>query len=193
MTRLRLVAVATAVALGVTLALLALTVDLSGPSRPDGPPATSGGPVASDVVVIGGHPLLGKPAPDFALTDLDGRTVRLSDFRGRPVVVNFWASWCVPCKVEFPLFREARAAHADKGLEILGVIHDDSLAEARAFAQAQQAGWPMLDDAEDVAWKSYQAQALPTTFYVDREGIVREVSFGPPPSRVLDEQLAKIL
>ncbi len=176
-----------ALAFAVTLGTLAFTLDLSDPPRPASEAA------ASDVIVVGGHPLLDQPAPDFTLTDLDGRTVRLSDYRGRPVVVNFWASWCIPCKAEFPLFNAARAEHTREGLEILGVIHDDSLEAARTFARDQGAGWSMLDDREDVAWNAYQVQALPTTYYVDREGIVRAVSFGPPPSGALDEQLEKIL
>ncbi len=145
------------------------------------------------MIVVGGHPLLDKPAPDFALADLEGRTVRLSEYRGRPVVVNFWASWCVPCKTEFPLFKAAHERHAESGLEILGVIHDDSLEDARAFAQQQGAAWPMLDDRDDAVWEAFRVQALPTTYYVDRDGIVRAVSFGPPPSGALDEQLEKIL
>ena len=145
------------------------------------------------VVVVGRHPLVDQPAPDIALADLSGRAVRLADYRGRPVVVNFWASWCIPCKAEFRLFRAARERHAAQGLEILGVLHDDNVDDARRFAAEQRATWPMLDDRDDVAWTAYGGQALPTTFYVDRSGVVRAVSFGPPPSGALDEHLGKIL
>ena len=68
---------------------------------------------------------IGSAAPDFALTDLDGTPVRLSDLRGRPVVINFWASWCGPCVEEFPLLRRAAEEHADAGLAIVGVVVDD--------------------------------------------------------------------
>ena len=67
--------------------------------------------------VVGSHPLVGQPAPGFTLTTLDGRQVSLAEYRGRPVVVNFWASYCEPCKIEFPLFKAARDRHAAAGLE----------------------------------------------------------------------------
>lgn len=176
-----------AAALAGTLVLVGLTVDLSG-RAPAGAPSPESSPI-----IIGDSPLVGQRAPDFALQDLDGRTVRLSDYAGSPVIVNFWASWCGPCKVEFPLFRAARDRNAARGLEILGVIHNDSREAARAFVQAQGAPWPMLLDPGDTAWRAYGGFGLPTSFYIDRTGIVRAVSYGPPPSGVLDDQLAKIL
>lgn len=139
-------------------------------------------------------PLIGRPAPPVELADLDGRPVRLADYRGRPVIVNFWASYCEPCREEFPLFRSARERHRGQGLEILGVIRsDDDLAAARAFARQYDARWPLLPDPQNTAWRAYGGRGLPTTYFVDREGIVQAVSYGPPPSGVLDEQLAKIL
>lgn len=143
--------------------------------------------------VIGGSPLLDKPAPDFTLRSLDGREVSLTDYRGRPVIVNFWASWCGPCKEEFPLFADARERHSGEGLEILGIIHDDSAEAAGAFAEERSAAWPMLLDPDDSAWRAYLGVGLPMSFYIDREGIIRAVSFGPPPSRSLDLQIAKII
>jgi cytochrome c biogenesis protein CcmG/thiol:disulfide interchange protein DsbE len=145
-------------------------------------------------IVVGGSALIGQPAPDFALATLDGtRTVALADYRGRPVMVNFWASWCVPCRDEFPLLRAAREAHAADGLEVLGLVHDDGPAAAQAFADSYLATWPLLVDADDAAWNAYHAVAVPMTFYIDRDGVVRAVSFGPPPPDVLEQQLAKIL
>ncbi|MBA2253818.1 MAG: redoxin domain-containing protein [Chloroflexi bacterium] len=144
--------------------------------------------------VVGAHPLVGRPAPDFTLDTLDGRRLSLAEFRGRPVIVNFWASYCEPCKVEFPLFKAARDRHAGAGLEILGVIKDDDdLGAARAFAESQRATWPLLPDLGGRTVDAYRVAAVPLTFYLDRNGIVRAVSFGPPPSGVLDEHLAKIL
>lgn len=172
-----LVALAAAVALGTLVAL-----DLSGRSAPQPTP-----------IRVGGSPLLGRPAPPLELAGLDGGIVSLESFRGRPVIVNFWASWCEPCKEEFPLFRRARDAHAEAGLEILGVLHDDSDEAARRFVAAQGAPWPILVDPTDAAYNAYLVPGLPTTYYVDRAGIVRAVSFGPPPSGVLDEQLRLIL
>ena len=147
----------------------------------------------SGLVIIGGSPLVGQPAPHFTLQSLDGGTVSLADYRGRPVVVNFWASWCVPCRDEFPLLRDARAQHAGTGLEVLGIIHDDGPQAARAFAASYDADWPLLLDQDDAAWNAYRGLAVPVTFFIDRDGIIQAVSFGPPPPAVMQERLAKIL
>jgi cytochrome c biogenesis protein CcmG/thiol:disulfide interchange protein DsbE len=145
-------------------------------------------------IVVGRNPLLDKAAPAISLPTLDGSgTVNLSDYAGRPVIVNFWASWCVPCRQEFPLFKEARTEHAADGLEILGVVHLDSADSAQQFATDQGATWPLLMDADNTAWRAYGQLLVPTTYYIDRDGIVRAVSYGPPPSGTLEEQLAKIL
>jgi cytochrome c biogenesis protein CcmG/thiol:disulfide interchange protein DsbE len=146
-----------------------------------------------DVVVVGRSPLLDAPAPAFELPTLDGGQAALADYRGRPVIVNFWASWCIPCRQEFPLLAAARDRHAASGLEILGIVHDDGPEAARAFAAAHGGDWPLLLDAQDGAWTAYGGVLLPITFFIDRTGIVRAVSYGPPPSGTLEEQIAKIL
>jgi cytochrome c biogenesis protein CcmG/thiol:disulfide interchange protein DsbE len=139
-------------------------------------------------------PLLDKPAPAFTLATLDGSaTVRLADYAGRPLIVNFWASWCLPCRQEFPLLAAAREEHAAQGLEIIGIVHDDGPEAARNFAQAYGATWPLLADPDDAAWQGYLGTLVPITFYIDRQGIIRAVSYGPAPSGTLEEQLAKIL
>jgi cytochrome c biogenesis protein CcmG/thiol:disulfide interchange protein DsbE len=155
-------------------------------------PRASAGPSGS-TVVISGSPLIGRPAPDFVLERLDGGTDSLAAYRGRPLVINFWASWCEPCKTEFPLFADARERHAAEGLEILGIVHDDDAASARAFVEAEGAAWPMFLDPDDTAWDAYAGFGLPMSFYVDRDGIVRNVSYGPPASGSLEEILADIL
>jgi cytochrome c biogenesis protein CcmG/thiol:disulfide interchange protein DsbE len=131
-----------------------------------------------DRLVLGGHPLLGQPAPEIDLETLDGERMRLSELRGRPVLVNFWATWCIPCRDEFPLMADVYAAHAADGLEILGVVHDDTADGARAFATDMGATWPMLLDTEDVAWNDYIGVGMPTSFFVDRDGVIRAFSLG---------------
>ncbi|MDQ3871233.1 MAG: TlpA family protein disulfide reductase [Chloroflexota bacterium] len=143
--------------------------------------------------MVGRSQLLDRPAPDFSLSDLDGRPTRLADYRGRPVIVNFWASWCVPCRTEFELFRDARTAHGGERLEILGVIYQDSPEAARRFVAQRHAAWPALVDPGGAVAAAYGVLGIPISFYLDRDGIVRAVSYGPPPSNVLDEQLDKIL
>jgi cytochrome c biogenesis protein CcmG, thiol:disulfide interchange protein DsbE len=147
----------------------------------------------SSPIVIGGSPLLGKPAPDFSLVDLDGHTVRLADYRGRPVVVNFWASWCIPCRAEFALFARARRAHQGEGMEILGVIYKDSPEAAGAFMKSHGGAWPGLIDPGGAVARAYIVPGAPTSYYIDRSGVVRAVSYGPPPEDVFENQLGKIL
>lgn len=147
-----------------------------------------------DKVTLGGHPLLGKPAPEIDLPSIDGgQQVSLASLRGRPVLVNFWATWCIPCRDEFPLMVDAYEAHADDGLEILGVVHDDTASGAREFASDMGATWPMLDDADDVAWEDYTGVGMPTSLFVDRDGVVRAFSIGPFTKSGLAAQLARIL
>lgn len=146
-----------------------------------------------DSLAVGGHPLSDQAAPEIDLVSLDGERVTLSSLRGRPVLINFWATWCPPCRAEFPLMVEAYAEHAGDGLEILGILHDDAAEGARAFAADQNATWPVLLDPDDVAWSDYLGIGLPTSFYVDADGIVRAFSVGPFTETGLAAQLATIL
>jgi cytochrome c biogenesis protein CcmG/thiol:disulfide interchange protein DsbE len=154
--------------------------------------SSSDGPGASPVSV-GGHPLYGQPAPEIDLQTFDGERVTLSSLRGRPVLVNFWASWCIPCRTEFPLMVETYAERADEGLEIMGILHDDTVEGGRAFAADQGATWPMLYDADDEAWDDYLGLGMPTSFFIDADGIVRAFSLGPFSEEGLPRQLATIM
>ena len=143
--------------------------------------------------VVAGHPLLDKEAPDIDLATLDGERVVLSELRGRPVLLNFWATWCIPCRDEFPLMVQAYAEHQDDGLEILGVVHDDTVDGARRFAADLGATWPMPFDGDDVAWNDYVGVGMPTSFFIDRDGIVRAFSLGGFSETGLAAQLELIL
>ena len=145
------------------------------------------------VVIVGGSPLLDQPAPEFSLATANGETVTLSSLRGRPVIVNFWASWCIPCREEFPLLVSAYERYSPAGLEIVGIVHDDGPQAAAEFARSYGATWPLLLDPDDVAWQAYRGSLVPITYYIDRTGIIRAVSFGAPPSGYLDDQIEKIL
>jgi len=146
------------------------------------------------VVVVGGSPLVGEPAPPIELDDLAGDTVRLADLGGRPVVINFWGSWCVPCRDEFPVFVEAREQYAEDGLEILGVIYKDSAQNAQAFADDQGATWPLLQDPGERVYTAYTGfGGVPMTVFVDGEGVVRSVSYGPLSEAGFADQMALIL
>lgn len=103
-------------------------------------------------------PLVGKTAPDFHLQTLDGGDVRLSDLRGRPVIVNFWASWCIPCREEAPLLREIAEQQAEGGLVIVGIMYQDREADARKFIEDYGLTFPSLID-KDLSTASITAWA----------------------------------
>ena len=121
-----------------------------------------------------------KPAPQFTLAGLDGKKVSLSDFKGKPLVVNFWATWCGPCKVEMPWFEEFRKKYAADGFEVLGVADDSDAGKTVIGNAAKKLGvtYPILL-ADSTMEKAYgDPEVLPMSFYVDRSGTVTEVTAG---------------
>jgi len=122
----------------------------------------------------------GKPAPDFALESLDGKVIRLSDFRGKAVLLNFWATWCVPCKTEMPWFEQFQKQYGPQGLQVLGIDTQDSSSrpEISAFAQRVGVTYPIAVATEPVAEAYGGMQFLPFTLYIDREGRVVDRKFG---------------
>jgi peroxiredoxin len=123
----------------------------------------------------------GHNAPDFTLTDLQGNTVKLSDLRGKAVVLNFWATWCPPCKEEIPWFVELQKRYGSQGLQIVGVSMDDGdLKDVEKFAAENSINYPVLLGKEAVAAQYGGIEYLPTTFYIDRDGVVMDRVFGQP-------------
>ena len=141
--------------------------------------------------VRNGGPKVGDQAPDFTLRTLGGKTVRLSDYRGTPVVLNFWASYCHPCRQEFPLFRSQLAEHRGKFV-VLGVDTKDITSDARAFAKEQRATWPILDDSSNAAGKAYGIAAVPQTFFIRRNGTIAQRYYAQIPDDDFSTELAKI-
>lgn len=113
----------------------------------------------------------GVQAPDFELTSLDGRRVKLSDFRGKAVLLNFWATWCSPCKVEMPWFVDLQNKYGNDGLVVLGVALDDTDSDKIAkFASEMGVNYPVLLGTDKVSEDYGNVQYLPTSFYIDRDG-----------------------
>lgn len=128
-------------------------------------------------------PREGFPAPEFTLKTLaGGETVSLSDYRGRVVIVNLWASWCGPCRAEMPALQAVYAAQQAHGLEILAINStvQDSEAAARAFVQEFSLTFPVLLDQAGEVGQRYRLLSLPSTFFVDRKGVIRSVILGGP-------------
>ena len=138
-------------------------------------------------------PQIGDPAPNFALTDLDGNAVRLADLRGRPVIVNFWASWCGPCIEEFPLLLDASAAHRGDGLAVVGIVFRDRSEPARAFMTRMGAAWPTAMDPDEAVATRYGIIGPPDTFFIDRNGVIVGRQIGQLSAADLEQGLAQIL
>ena len=135
----------------------------------------------------------GTPAPALRLPGLDGRPVDLAALRGRPVVVNFWATWCEPCVREFPLLRQAAAGHRADRLAVVGVLTSDRPAAARDFVRAYGATWPVgLDPAATTAGR-WGAVGLPHTYFIRADGTLASHQLGELTRASLDRQLAQIL
>jgi cytochrome c biogenesis protein CcmG/thiol:disulfide interchange protein DsbE len=135
----------------------------------------------------------GTPAPPLRLEGLDGRPVDLAALRGRPVVVNFWATWCVPCVREFPLLRQAAAAHGDDRLAVVGVLTNDRPAEGRSFVRRHAATWPVGVDPTAAAAAAWGAIGLPHTWFVRPDGTLASHQLGELSQPSLDAQLARIV
>jgi cytochrome c biogenesis protein CcmG/thiol:disulfide interchange protein DsbE len=118
-----------------------------------------------------------RMAPDFALKDLGGRTVRLSDLRGKVVVLNFWATWCPPCRHEIPWFIDLQKKYGPKGLEVVGISMDSaSAADVAEFAKRQGINYTVAMADPTVVARYGSVNVLPTTFYIGRDGnVIRSV------------------
>ncbi len=136
------------------------------------------------------RPIKGQPAPDFALRDTDGRRVKLSDLRGKVVWVNFWASWCVPCKKELPDIQKIYDEKRADGLEVLAVNWQDDHDTATAFFAAADLHLPLLLDQSGSVYSQYRLQGLPDSFFVDRDGNIAALQFGSLTDSKMRERLA---
>ncbi|MBI5285146.1 MAG: TlpA family protein disulfide reductase [Chloroflexi bacterium] len=139
-------------------------------------PTTTGGAALGPL--DNARPIIKQPAPDFALLDADGNAVKLSDLRGKVVWVNFWATWCVPCKKELPDIQRLYDEKRDAGLEVLAVNVQESRDDARSFFEARALSLPLLIDGDGAVYEQYRLQGLPDSFFIDREGNIAAVQYG---------------
>ena len=121
------------------------------------------------------------PAPDFTLESRSGKNLRLEEHRGEVVMLNFWASWCGPCRQEMPLMDELYSQYKDLGFTILAVNVDENRAEAHRFLEKVPVNYPILYDPESSVSELYEVQAMPTTVMIDRDGNARYLHYGYQP------------
>jgi cytochrome c biogenesis protein CcmG/thiol:disulfide interchange protein DsbE len=169
------------IATGLGIALLALLVY--------GLLGVGGSTTLDDAVSDGERP----EAPSIELPTVDGGTAQLADFRGRPVVLNFWASWCEPCEDEAPALRRAQARLARAGGTVLGVTVEDAREDSRAFAREFGLAFPSLRDVGGRLGQAYGTNGVPETFVIDRQGRVAALQRGSVDDRFLERALAEVL
>jgi peroxiredoxin len=156
---------------------LVLAAFVSCDRAPEGEAAAYGDMQA--VPVLTEAPRVGHRAPDFVLPTLDGREVRLSDYRGHVVFLNFWATWCGPCKVEMPAMERLYREYRRQGFAILAVSTDEEgAAVTRPFRDSLGLSFTIAHDPEMIAGRLYGVRTLPITFLVNREGVITHKIFG---------------
>ena len=149
-------------------------------------------------------PLRGKPAPQFTLEDLSGQKVSLASYKGKALVINFWATWCAPCKIETPWLIELRNRYAAQGFEVLGISADDidrgdpqklsdEKQEIARFVQQMHMSYPVLINGDSISQPYGGVEELPASFYVDRNGIVVAAQLGVTSKDEIESNVKKAL
>jgi peroxiredoxin len=134
---------------------------------------------------------IGNRAPDLALQDLSGETVRLSDYAGQPVMINFWAVWCGFCRVELPEMQSVYESYQDQGFAILAVDVQEEASHVADFAEELGLTFPILLDTQGEGTRSYRIRGLPTSYFVDRNGVIIGKQVGPVDEAWMKRYLAQ--
>jgi peroxiredoxin len=166
------------------LAVAALLCGLTGCARPAPPVYKS---TLKD-------PAKRNPAPDFTLRDSNGKTVRLADYRGQVVLLNFWATWCGPCKAEIPWFIEFQKSFKDKGFTVLGVaLDDDGWDSVKPYLEHKQMNYPVVLGSPQVEAAYGGIESVPTSFVIDRQGRIASVHIGLITKDVYEADIQQLL
>ena len=138
-------------------------------------------------------PEIGRLAPDFTLVDLEGNEVTLSDFRGKAVFINFWATWCPPCRAEMPEIEAVYQEYKDKDVVVIGVDILEPEDVVRQFVEQGSYSWIFILDTTGAVSDDYRITAIPTSFFIDREGIIQAVTIGAMTKRAMENKLAEAM
>jgi len=150
------------------------------------PGATAGNPTkATTPAPTAQPPEVGMSAPELTLMGLDGTPHALSDYRGKVVMLNFWASWCGHCRSEIPALESVYEEYRDRGFEIVAVSVGEDPAELKAFVEENGMTFVVLADTQGAAMAPYQLQSVPTSYFLDAEGVIRQVYHGAIPEDIL--------
>ena len=150
-------------------------------------------PAAQPDALADPAPLPDHAAPDLALLQIDGTLRTLRDLRGQVVLINFWATWCPPCRAEMPAIQQAYAEYRERGFVVLAVNQREDATAITPFLEQHGLTFPILIDRDGQASATYQASALPSSFFVDRRGVIRAVYHGPIPPRVINGIVEQLL
>ena len=137
-------------------------------------------------------PAIGRSAVAFNVQTLDGKAVALETFRGKPLVLNFFASWCDPCRDEMPLINELASAATKDGYNVLGIAVEDTRAAITEFSKEAKLVFPIALDLNNTVKRSYRIFGPPATFFIDDQGMIRDMVLGPITRERMHEALAKI-
>jgi len=137
---------------------------------------------------------VGNLAPDFQFYNPEEEPISLSDLRGKPVMLNFWATWCGPCVSEMPYLQQVYEEWSDKGLVLLAINKGEPPSQVKEFLQNHNLSLPVLLDTKQVIAQKYSIRAIPTTFFIDKEGIIQVVRVGAFPNKeAIESDLNKIM
>ncbi|WP_083932169.1 redoxin domain-containing protein [Cohnella laeviribosi] len=139
-----------------------------------------------------GIPRNGKEAPAFSLLDLNGQVHRLSDYRGKVVVINFWGTFCPPCREEMPAIQKQYEKWREKGLVVLGLNLNESAVTIQGFVRQTGVTFPILFDKDLLIAKKYNVTAYPTTFFVSPDGIIQNIFVGGMTENYIQQQIDQI-
>ncbi len=154
-------------------------------------PITSAG---ADITGLGTGPKVGQLAPDFVLKDVyTGQPIRLSSLRGKPVWINFWASWCPPCKAELPDMKQVYARYEGKGLVLFGIDMQEDPAVVKQFTSDNGYKWDIAVDSDGHVTNTYYVFSIPTHIFVDSDGVIKSIQIGALTQAMMEERLSKII
>jgi len=176
-------------AVGLALIVLAL-VSTRFADDPGTPPAEQAVVAPASEPASGTCDVPAKPAPlDFTLTDMEGKPVQLASFKGRPLVLNFWATWCGPCKMEIPMFVAAEDKYKDQGFTVLGVSVDDPAPALKKFAAEFKMNYPVLMANDPIQDAYGPIFAIPVSFFIKKDGTICKKHFGPVDEQEIDKDI----